>query len=465
MAVHRVSQQLALFLFLAIMLLLPIPKAGMMPFALPILIGFAVLIFLSTYISSIYAYGTSSGLSRREKNQKKITPWVIVYFIFLVFFSLSTWVWPIVLGWERFFGLRFDNLNLPMLSDMDAFGGSKLRSLALLAFFSVVWFACWKTSVLNRKQIKLLIWVFLISSLFQAVFGLWHLLSLQSGVLGLWEKQFFIRDATGTFVNRNHYAGFLAICWPVVLAGLLARKPFLFSNIDHYKRLLIAIFYSLIVFLAIVASHSRMGVVASVFGVVIWFYFESKNNWHLNQRVSPKRSPQSAFSKLSSRFLLKWFLVLIFLLFIIWFGIDDLLERYLQLENGDSRFSVWSAMFDLPVSALLLGIGPGAFADVFPLVQPSYFAYRFEYAHSDYIEFLFEFGIIGTSLLVLSLIYWIWRVFPKGQLSMRAGALGAIAAMGLHSSVDFTLQIPASALYFWITVGLVMNPHMLNEND
>jgi len=465
MVVSKVAEQLTLWSFFAMMMLLPIPKAGMLLGTLPIVIGLTALMLLLSIIqfTSAKDHVTIMSFSTRHVTNN-ILPWLVVYITFLIVFCLLVWVWPEMFGWKRLFNDDIVYSNLVSLVDIPASAESKIRSLSLLGFFSVLWFACWKTSHLNQAQLKYLLIVFFIASLFQAIFGLWHFLSQQSSILGIWEKQHYLKDVTGTFVNRNHFAGFLAVCWPIVLSGLLAKKTLLLSNVSHHRRVLIAVFYSLIIFLAIVASHSRMGSFAALFGVAVCLYLIKKESAVFNQ-FSYKRGKRPMGDKVISYMKSKWLLGLAFLLFVIWFGVDDLLERYLLLENGDSRFAVWSALFDLPFSALLLGVGPGAFADIFPLVQPSYFAVRFEYAHNDYLEFLFEFGLIGTSILILSLVYWAWSVFPKGDLSMRAGAIGAIAAMSLHSFVDFTLQIPASALYFWIAVGLVMNPHMLSESD
>ena len=96
-------------------------------------------------------------------------------------------------------------------------------------------------------------------------------------------------------------------------------------------------------------------------------------------------------------------------------------------------------MFQLPLSAWVLGIGPGAFEDVFHLVQPEYLNVRFIYAHNDYLEFILEFGLIFSGVILFCVLYWVKKVYPSGGLGMRAGALGAVAAAGLHSIVDFNL--------------------------
>lgn len=47
---------------------------------------------------------------------------------------------------------------------------------------------------------------------------------------------------------------------------------------------------------------------------------------------------------------------------------------------------------------------------------------------------------------------------------MRSGGFAAIAAVSLHSIVDFNLQVPASALCAWIAFGIIMNVNVVVIN-
>jgi len=125
-------------------------------------------------------------------------------------------------------------------------------------------------------------------------------------------------------------------------------------------------------------------------------------------------------------------------------------------------------MLSVPFDVWLAGIGPGLFEDVFQTIKPSYFSVRFIYAHNDYLEFFFEFGLIFGLLIILAIAFWFWRIYPfSSEHVLKAGIYGSVAAVGLHSLVDFNLQIPGAALFFWFVVGLLVNPKMAShiEND
>lgn len=432
--------QAASFLILLLLLLfMPIFKAGMMlgVFSAMALCMLLVLI-LSVFSISNYAGSSRPGFS-----------WFLVWGVFALCVCAHLFLMPYMYDMDGFLSVEagfdiFQNIELKRIVP------NRLTALSIWGFFTCMWIAVWRVSWLSANQIKFLILVIFTASLFQAIYGLAHLLSEQISVLGLWDKKFMFNDATGTFVNRNHYAGMLAICWPIVIGALISQKPILFSSFASVIRVSIAIIYSLILAIALVTSHSRMGAAAAFFGIIVWgicWYRSSFND-----------------SALISR---RMMLVVIFGLtafFAIWFGVGDILERYTQLDDGNSRLTIWASTFQLPLSAWLFGIGPGAFEDVFHLVQPEYLNVRFVYAHNDYLEFILEFGLVFSAVIFFSVLYWFMKVYPKGGFGLRAGALGAIAAVCLHSTVDFNLQIPGSAIFFWVAVGLLMNPNMVDAS-
>ena len=120
-------------------------------------------------------------------------------------------------------------------------------------------------------------------------------------------------------------------------------------------------------------------------------------------------------------------------------------------------------MLDMPLHVWAIGIGPGAFEDVFRIVTPSYFSIRFVYAHNDYLEFFFEFGLLLGLVIVFSFMIWLKNVKSRIRYHyLLSGVYGAISAVALHSVVDFNLQVPASALFVWMAVGLLANLSLIH---
>lgn len=110
---------------------------------------------------------------------------------------------------------------------------------------------------------------------------------------------------------------------------------------------------------------------------------------------------------------------------------------------------------------LWLGSGLGTFQDVFP-------AYRLEIApgrhvwdkaHNDYLELILGLGLPAASLVLLGFAGLFWKVL-RGFFSRRrnqhyaAIAVGVSILAGLHSLVDFSLQIQANTLIFALLMGL-----------
>jgi len=110
---------------------------------------------------------------------------------------------------------------------------------------------------------------------------------------------------------------------------------------------------------------------------------------------------------------------------------------------------------------LITGTGGGTFANSFIRYQNEPYYGFYDHAHNDYLEFLAEYGIIGTGLLgsvvllafVNALIAIRQRRSPLFKGLAFSVAMGIMAIM-IHSSVDFNLQIPANAALFVLFLAL-----------
>jgi O-antigen ligase len=109
---------------------------------------------------------------------------------------------------------------------------------------------------------------------------------------------------------------------------------------------------------------------------------------------------------------------------------------------------------------LVLGHGFGAFQDTFrPLVPLDAAAAEWARAHSSYLENLWEMGL-PAFLAFHTALAWIAVRILRGALTRRRNevfpivALCCIVAGGLHSLVDFSLQMPATGAIFAFLLGL-----------
>ena len=401
---------------------LPIPMGGMMTGAFPWFTGCMIL---------VAGFGLLADFSEKDTTNRY---WAIVWLTFTAGVLLSI----IIAKFDFYKPL----IGIPQTEITENYLNIS-RKIEFWVFFTLMWIAAWRTSRLSRNLIMVLFYAIFISSLFQASYGIVSHLSGSQSILGLWEKRYYLGDATGTFINRNHFAGFLAISWPLVLSGLISAKPFLLDKHSSILRVSIAICYSLLITFALVLSHSRMGAVVALSGVTVWGYITTRNKKKSHRRML-------------------WLGLGIIVLSAVWFGAEDIVSRFTLLESGDGRLKIWRQIFQFPITAWLAGIGPGNIEEIFRLVQQPNLEGKLVFAHNDYLEFVLEFGLISTFILVITFSCWGYKAFPIGSLTLRAGAIGSFAAILIHSTVDFNLQIPAVALYFWVVVGLLFNPNMTN---
>jgi len=418
-------------LIACLMFFLIIPKAGIMP------VGEQAYLFVAFVVCFFLAVGFMGG--RLESNLKTDVYWLI---------PIAVFVLTIIFQHFYFQAWTIDSL-ISHVSPMSEFLNKP--SFLNLGYFLSFFIFVYCIANLSKKQIATLIGCLSFIVVAQAMFGLWHFMSGQESVLGLWDKQHYLKDATGTFVNRNHFSGFFAITVPLILGGLVSAR----SEEDRISLPIAMLVVSIVLVsgIAVLSSHSRMGFTVFLIGILVWWLFHSKS---INSKLSKNRVSQS---------LIYAGIIFFLLLFLIWFGVDEIVARFSQLENGDSRLDVWNAILSLPKDVWLFGVGISNFADVFSMVKPEYFTTQFLYAHNDYLEFVLELGIIFSLFLVLSFVFLWVRCKPKASLSgVRVGAVASLTAVAVHSIVDFNLQIPANALFVSLAFGVSMNPNV-NSSD
>jgi len=278
-----------------------------------------------------------------------------------------------------------------------------------------------------------------------------------------WEKPTGAGRASGTYVNPNHYAGFLAFAIPAGL-GLAAatgarhgplprpwrqRLTVVVTDPEFPKRVLL-VFAPLIVAVGVVASLSRGAALAAPFGVLALVLVTRR------ERAFARRGRNAALVLAGA--ILLWFSVV---------GAEQLLARMERVPEqtlgptlggrlGYVR-DTWAMATDHP----LTGIGAGAFASRFPAYQQADSGSRYvNHAHSDYVELLAELGFVGGGLLLLGIGITgvqVWRRIARNQdethAHLGATALACLAPLAVHSLVDFNLRIPANALWASALLG------------
>jgi O-antigen ligase len=138
--------------------------------------------------------------------------------------------------------------------------------------------------------------------------------------------------------------------------------------------------------------------------------------------------------------------------------LGDQLAQLDPLEDG--RIEIYERILVGIEAAPWLGHGLGAFQDGFrPYMTGDVSDKDWDLAHSAYLENAFELGLPATGAMVLALLLIAWRLRCGTQTRRRmrpapAFALAALTAGGLHSLVDFSLQMPATTAFLAMTLGI-----------
>lgn len=322
----------------------------------------------------------------------------------------------------------------------------------------------------SRRRLTWLLATLVLSGTIQAFYGAWMTLS---GVewLAFTPKTAYLGDATGSYVNRNHFAGYLEMtlaCGIGLLLALRDTRPFNWVNLLHVlmgpKALLrLAL---VIMVIALVMSHSRMGNVAFFASLlIVGAVFVISEKTH----------------RLRNSLILASLILIDVLVISQYFGLAQLKERLIntrlhdvQLNNevvqsaNEIRDDVFGYAVPLLLQRPIAGQGAGAFEAVFPQYPGSHVRLHFDHAHNDYLQILIEFGLPGSLCLALFVVLALAQAFKaltNRQSVFRSGAgFGAgmgIIALLIHSSTDFNLQIPANAATFVVlaAIAVLANTH------
>jgi len=332
------------------------------------------------------------------------------------------------------------------------------KGLELLPYF-LLGFLIIKT-ITQKKQIVRLLSFLLAMGIFQAVYGLFELNNQNPRIL-FYKKIHLLDSATGTFVNRNHFSGYLEMIIPLAIGLIIARLN-LFSIAGLKWRELLALisekkvttvllttFGVIVMCLAVLFSKSRSGIFVVFFSFLLFFgliiiYLDIGRNQ----------------KKWIETFLITVFLVISVIA--LQLGISSSMERFAMddlLQEG--RPVYWANTLAIFTAYPVLGAGLGTFTSIYPDWEVSGVSIRLFHAHNDYLEYLAEVGVIGMILLlggvlalgVNSFLTWRSRRNPEVK-GLALGGLVAVICILIHSFTDFNLHIPGNMLLFSVVLSL-----------
>ncbi|GLR72874.1 O-antigen ligase family protein [Agaribacter marinus] len=334
-------------------------------------------------------------------------------------------------------------------------GQSKINLIKLLSYFCLLMLTL--QLVNTESRVKLLLTTMVASGTFQAVYGSLEILlnASSSLVFGLEVNDI----ATGSFVYKNHYANFLMLC---LCAGMgllvtsiekeknVSPKDMLraFASTMLSSKALVRIALAVMV-IALVMSRSRMGNTA---------FFSSMAITGILALTLIRNRSNGLLILVASIFIIDLLIVSAY------FGLERVKDRIVQTSiEQESRDEVVKEASKIIEDYPVFGTGGGSFYSIFPSYQESNISGFYDHAHNDYLQFVIEYGLLGTILLsaiVLFSLYKGLRAMKKRKNSIFKGVgfacSMAIFGMMLHATVDFPFQAYANACYFVLFIALSM---------
>ena len=175
----------------------------------------------------------------------------------------------------------------------------------------------------------------------------------------------------------------------------------------------------IIMVIALVLTRSRMGNVA---------FFIALTTGSLLLLLLYKNKPKSTYVLIASLFVIDTVIVST------WFGLEKVKQRLVETSlSNESRDDVVYAALEAIQHQPLLGLGGGSFYSSFQAYNNGKIQLFYDHAHNDYIQFVFEYGLIGTSILAVAVVAALLKSMQafrnRRSRQMKGAGLGAFMAI------------------------------------
>lgn len=309
-------------------------------------------------------------------------------------------------------------------------------------------------TIRTSRQIRRMLATIISIGLLESLYGLLQMLS-DKHLLFFYPKGGWIQ---GSFINKNHFAGYLEMVILLAFGVLFTRfepkssshsKTFGAVLVEQYAKTFLWLILLFMMLCALLLSGSRGGAVSLACGLLFF-----------------------ALLARSRRLLRRWtIVVLLFLPLVLILTaiiaptlLVNHVERFAESELEHSiqiRWEIWHTSWNIFEDFPVFGSGLGTFAHLARRYQTFRWQYRLHYSESDWLQFLAETGLLGVLLLVwlgsigFSRIFTMWKQrHSRWAVAIVAGMLSALVSLIMHGAVDFNLHIPSNALLFTVIAAL-----------
>jgi hypothetical protein len=282
-------------------------------------------------------------------------------------------------------------------------------------------------------------------------------------IYGFWVPEQPRVEPFGPFVNKNHFAGWILLALPVVLALVCAgiqrsmqglkpgwRYRVLWLSSPEASRLILLAAGAGVMGLALVLTMSRSGISALMLALLLtgWFVIRGVRD----------RSRKAAGAA---------YLLLLAVTLVAWIGADTIVTRFSKVNWSEfnNRRGIWVETWSIASAFPLTGSGINSSDTLGTYYQKPESRVRVGEAHNDYLQLAAEGGsLVGVPILVCLVIFV--REVRRRALSdepgstswwVRRGAITALVAIALQETVEFSLQMPGNAALFAIICAFAIH--------
>jgi O-antigen ligase len=342
-------------------------------------------------------------------------------------------------------------IELPALVSLSAEDG--WTALMRLLSYALVFFLAFQLGRDRSRAHAMLLWL-VVAGLVYGVFGLVVFWSNESPEW-LFRGKALLPDLRSTFINRNHFAtwqGMALVCAMALFYMRMATtkaQPYSLptdraGSVEQFiLKAWMPLTTVLLMVTALVLTHSRGGFVATLLAVIVLLALLDSH---------------SVIKKLSTRVVVLSSLAVCTLAF--YMTSEVLLDRIDQTDiTTEERVIVFENIQRGIAENPWLGFGYGTFADSFRLYDRLDSPVHYDRAHNTWLENLFELGVPAALALFLAiggLALTCWQGVRRRHRDWAFPALGVAASVlvGVHALFDFSLQLPAVAIFYACIMGV-----------
>ena len=265
------------------------------------------------------------------------------------------------------------------------------------------------------------------------------------------------------FINRNHFAFLMEM-------GLGLGLGLMVGEIRRYRRVLVLLIASALMWIALIYSNSRGGIIASLcellFLAVLLDPIRHFTRGHARTKL---RRWQNVAGGLAVRVFLVACLIGLFAYGVGWVGGEQVVTNFeqagtafdqpgLDIRENTRRKQIWAATWQLIKAHPIAGVGFGGYWIGITKYHDASGEFTPQEAHNDYLELPASGGLIGCALVAWFIVVFVKtarRRLRSTDSYRRAACLGALAGIfgaAVHSFVDFGLHITVNALIFCVLI-------------